>query len=105
MAKRQKYIGIKRNDTQAGKTALILSVISAAAFVVGMSISFMSDDGTGHLVGALGLGGFLIALYGCIYAIKNLSKKNQSHGFMYGGAITNGIMLLIWSAICLVGIK
>ncbi len=104
MAKKRKYSGIKKPEASEAKFALILGAVSAAAFLAGIIISYVFAGNAGLFTGAIGLGGFLVAVYGCIYALKGLAAKEKSHKLSYYAVILSGIMIIIWIATCFAGV-
>ena len=102
--KNRRYFAVKKNSKR-GKRSIILAAVSAAGFVFCVIASSLSGGEGASYIGAVGLGCALLALYGCILGLKELSMDEKSHKKPFAGAIASGVVFIIWMAIFITGIK
>lgn len=105
MKRAGRYYVVKKQESKTGKFAVILAIVSAAAFVYCIFDSaFRGGEGLTY-IGAIGLAAMLIALYGCILCFKELHRKKKGTRLLFAGAILCGTLFMVWAAAFVAGIK
>ena len=103
--KPQKFSVINEKEVVNGKTSIALAVISAALLAICIIVTILNSGEAPSYTGSIGLGAILLALYGCIISIKDLSERKNRMKITYFGAIFAGVMFLVWVTVILAGIK
>ena len=55
-------------------------------------------------MGGMSVCGTLLAVYGFIQGIHGLSHENRSHTYSKAGAVANGIIMIGWLGLYLMGV-
>ena len=105
MKSRRKYSVTKKSLSKDGRMSLILSLVSAAAFLFCITASAVSRGEGASYIGAAGLGAALLALYGCALGIKEFASPDSVYKKPYVGTILSGVVFIIWLAVFLNGVK
>ncbi len=100
----RRYVVVKDNSKRS-RMSFILAVVSAIGLAFSVIASLIEGGEGSSYIGAVGLGCALLALYGCIIGIEDLSAEKRMHGRLQVGVIASGIMFIIWIMIFLAGIK
>lgn len=104
MAKRQKYKFAKKEYAKKGVFSSGLAAVSLLLFVASCVLSLGFRGAAGVYVGGIALMAMLFSVYGFYTGLAGFSEKNCSHAFCIVGAIANGILMVIWLALFLVGV-
>ena len=104
MAKRQKYKFAKKEYAQKGILSTILAGVTLVLFVIAAFLSFCFRGAAGVFVGGIALMAMLLSVYGFYMGMSGFSEKKCSHVFCISGAIANGVLMVIWLALFLIGI-
>lgn len=105
MAKRYRYAFAKKKRGTAGKT-----VSSAGGcftgFICDCSFAGIFLQGQyGYIVGGISLCAMLLSVYGFAMGLKSFSEENRTHKAGMIGSIANGIIMIGWLGIFLMGIS
>lgn len=104
MAKRYRYAFAKQKEAEEGIFSLYLAGISFLLFLVALSISFLYGGNGGLAVGIISVLAALLSIYGFIVGLKSFSAKRRSHTFSTAGSIANGLIMVGWLALFLIGV-
>ena len=104
MAKEHKFKFAKKEYTQKGKISAALAGISLGLFVVACILSFALSGKAGIYVGGIALMAMLFSVYGFYEGLSGYSDKQGSHIFCTAGAIGNGVLMVVWLALFLIGV-
>ena len=105
MKKSRRYSVMKKSVSKRSRLSIWMAAVSACAFLFCIIVSALSEGRGTSYIGAVGLGSALLALYGCVLGIKELSSAENSYKKSYAGAIAGGVVFIIWLAIFLTGVK
>lgn len=103
--KRYKYAFTRKKHSQKGITASVFAAVSLGLFCVSSLCSLAFHGKGGMYLGAIGLLAIGISVYGFILGLRSFSEKNRDQLFCKIGAVGNGILMVIWLALFLVGIS
>ena len=100
MAKRYRYAFAKKREAQQGKLSAVLAAVSLVLFVTAVLLAFFLQGQYGYIVGAM-----LLSVYGFAMGLKSFSEENRTHKAGMIGSIANGIIMIGWLGIFLMGIS
>lgn len=106
MAKRYRYAFARQKEAEEGCLAAVLAGVSAALFVAALVISCVSGGkgAAGPVMGGMSVCAALLSVYGFIQGIRGLSHENRSHTYSKAGAVANGIIMIGWLGLYLMGV-
>ncbi|MDD3339538.1 MAG: hypothetical protein PHS82_11865 [Lachnospiraceae bacterium] len=104
MAKEHKYTFAQKVHSKSGRDSSIFAGISLLLFVAAAIISFAYKGKAGVYIGGIALMAMLFSVYGFIIGLRGFSEKNCAHTLCITGAISNGIIMVGWLALALIGI-
>lgn len=104
MAKRQKYKFAKKEYTRDGISSAIFAGITVFLFLADCMISLVLRGSAGIIAGGIALMAMLFSVYGFYIGLSGFSEKGTSHVFCILGSIVNGIMMVVWLALFLIGV-
>ena len=102
MAKRYRYAFAKKREAQQGKLSAVLAAVSLVLFVTAVLLAFFLQ---GYIVGGISLCAMLLSVYGFAMGLKSFSEENRTHKAGMIGSIANGIIMIGWLGIFLMGIS
>ena len=102
MAKRYRYAFAKKREAQQGKLS---AVLAAVLFVTAVLLAFFLQGQYGYIVGGISLCAMLLSVYGFAMGLKSFSEENRTHKAGMIGSIANGIIMIGWLGIFLMGIS
>ena len=109
MAKRYRYAFAKKREAQQGKLSAVLAAVLAAVslvlFVTAVLLAFFLQGQYGYIVGGISLCAMLLSVYGFAMGLKSFSEENRTHKAGMIGSIANGIIMIGWLGIFLMGIS
>ena len=105
MAKRYRYAFTKKREAQKGKLSAVLAVVSLVLFVTAGLLAFFLQVQYGYIVGGISLCAMLLSVYGFAMGLKSFSEENRLHRTSMVGSIANGIIMIGWLGIFLLGIS
>lgn len=104
MAKRYKYATTQKQESQEGKASTIFAGISFGLFLIAIIVSFAFRGNGGIYLGAIGVMAICFAIYGFIRGLRSFSEDDCSHTYCVIGSISNGIIVVGWLALFLIGV-
>ena len=105
MAKRYRYAFAKKREAQQGKLSAVLAAGSLVFFFVGGFVVIFLQGQYGYIVGGISLCAMLLSVYGFAMGLKSFSEENRTHKAGMIGSIANGIIMIGWLGIFLMGIS
>ena len=105
MAKRYRYAFAKKREAQQGKLSAVLAAVSLVLFVTAVLLAFFLQGQYGYIVGGISLCAMLLSVYGFAMGLKSFSEENRTHKAGMIGSIANGIIMIGWLGIFLMGIS
>lgn len=99
-----RYKFAKKEYAQKGILSSILAGATMALFIISCFLSFCFRGAAGVFLGGIALTAMLLSVYGFYMGLSGFSEKDCSHAFCISGAIANGVMMVIWLALFLIGI-
>lgn len=104
MAKRFSYSFAKKRQSEGGVTSTALAGISIVLFIIASIISFAMGGKGGLYLGAVGLIAICISVYGFGIGLRSFSKEDRSYTYSKVGSISNGVIMIGWLALFLIGV-
>ena len=105
MARRYRYAFAKKKEAQKGKLSTGLAAASLILFITAVLLAFFMNGEFGYIVGGVSLCAMLLSIYGCAMGLKSFSEENRTHRTSMIGSIANGIIMIGWLGIFLLGIS
>lgn len=105
MAKKNKYSFVKKKHSGQGIASTFFAGISFGIFCIGAVCALIFHGKGGLYLGAFGLIAIAFSIYGFIIGLKSFSEKNKDQLFCKIGAVGNGVLMVIWLALFLIGIS
>ncbi len=104
MARVKRYKFAKKTYAKNGKISAVLAVVCLALLLLASIVSFALRGNAGVFVGGIALMAMLLSVYGFYLGLKGFSEKNCSNLFCIIGAIANGLIMVGYLAIYLMGV-
>ena len=106
MAKRYRYAFARQKEAEEGCLAAVLAGVSIALFVASLIVScvFGGKGIAGPVMGGMCVCGTLLSVYGFIQGLKGMSHEKRRHTYSKIGAVANGIIMIGWLGIYLMGV-
>ena len=105
MAKRYRYAFVKKKEAGKGKLSTGLAAPSLLLFGAAVMTAFFLEGKLGFLVGGIGLFAMLLSVYGFIMGLSSFSEEDRNHKTSIIGSIANGIIMVGWLGIFLMGVS
>lgn len=105
MARRYRYAFAKKKEAQKGKLSTGLAAASLILFITAVLLAFFMNGEFGYIVGGVNLSAMLLSIYGFAMGLKSFSEENRTHRTSMIGSIANGIIMIGWLGIFLLGIS
>ena len=105
MARRYRYAFAKKKEAQKGKLSTGLTAASLILFITAVLLAFFMNGEFGYIVGGVSLCAMLLSIYGFAMGLKSFSEENRTHRTSMIGSIANGIIMIGWLGIFLLGIS
>ena len=105
MAKRYRYAFVKKQEARKGKLSTGLAAASLVLFLAAVMLACVFNGKMGYIVGGISLFAMLLSVYGFIMGLKSFSEENRTHKAGMIGSIANGIIMIGWLGIFLMGIS
>ena len=105
MARRYRYAFAKKKEAQKGKLSTGLAAASLIFFITAVLLAFFMNGEFGYIVGGVSLCAMLLSIYGFAMGLKSFSEENRTHRTSMIGSIANGIIMIGWLGIFLLGIS
>ena len=106
MAKRYRYAFARQKESEGGILSTALAAASLLMFLVDLILScmFMGEGIAGPIMGGVSVCGMLLSVYGFIQGLRSLARKNRRHTYSTAGAIANGVIMVGWLCLFLLGL-
>ncbi len=105
MARRYRYSFTRKKESFKGKLSVGLATASLCLFVGAVILAFgLDSESFGFLYGSIGLFAALLSAYGFFLGLSSFSEKNCKHRTGMIGSISNGVILVTWIGMFLLGI-
>ena len=105
MARRYRYAFAKKKEAQKAKLSTGLAAASLILFITAVLLAFFMNGEFGYIVGGVSLCAMLLSIYGFAMGLKSFSEENRTHRTSMIGSIANGIIMIGWLGIFLLGIS
>ena len=105
MARRYRYAFAKKKEAQKGKLSTGLAIASLILFAAAVLLDFFLKGNLGYIVGGISLFAMLLSIYGFAMGLLSFSEENRTHRTSMVGSIANGIIMIGWLGIFLMGIS
>ena len=105
MAKSYRYAFVKKKEAGKGKLSTGLAAASLLLFGAAVMTAFFLEGKLGFLVGGIGLFAMLLSVYGFIMGLSSVSEEDRNHKTSIIGSIANGIIMVGWLGIFLMGVS
>ncbi len=107
MAKRYRYAFAQQKQAEGGIYSVVLAVISFILFLAAVSVSFFLQEYviSQALIGGISVCAMLLAIYGFFMGLFSFSAQDRSHSLCTAGAIANGLLMVGWLGLYLMGIS
>lgn len=105
MAKRYRYTFAQQKQAEGGIYSVVLAVVSFILFLAAVAVSFFLQEYviSQALIGGISICAMLMALYGFIMGMVSFSAKDRIHSLCTAGAIANGLIMVGWLGLYLLG--
>lgn len=104
MAKRTMYSFMEKQHSKKGKLSTLVAAISYVLFFIMVLISYITKGQAGLYAGAVGLSAMLLSIYGFVLGLRSFQETNCLHRYSKVGSILNGLALVGWLSLLLIGI-
>ena len=104
MKRRYKYAFTKKDETEGGFASVVFAVCSLILFLAASCISFMWEGNAESWIGAFGVMAILFSICGFYIGIKSFQEKDKNYRLSVLGAMANGICVVGWLALFLMGV-
>lgn len=104
MAKRYRYAFAKKKESSLGKVSIGTAAASPVLFLAAILVAFIRNGDGGVLTGGFCIFAMLLSIYGFIQGLRSFSVINSSHRFSIIGSIANGILMVTWLGLFLIGV-
>lgn len=104
MARRYRYAFAKKKEAGKGKLSTALAAASFLLFVAAVLLTLFLNKGYGFIVGSVCLFAMLLSAYGFIMGLLSFSEENRKHRTSLIGSIANGVIMVMWLGLFLMGI-
>ncbi len=105
MASKRRYVFAEQNASKGGKFSIRLAVLSGAAFLACVIISFASGGKAGPFVGGIALAATLLSVYGFYVGMKSFGEQNVSPALSVIGSIASGVIMVGWITLFMTGLR
>ncbi len=105
MAKRYRYAFARQREAEGGTLSLGLAGVSVLLFVIALTLSCLYQGAgiSGPIMGGISVCSALLALYGFIQGMRSISRGNRRHLYGTAGSIANGLIVIGWLGLYLMG--
>lgn len=106
MAKRYRYAFAQQKQAEGGVYSVVLAVLSFVLFLAAVAVSFFGQEYVASqvVIGGISVGAALLAIYGFFMGMISFSAKDRIHSLCTAGAIANGLLMVGWLGLYLIGI-
>ena len=107
MAKRFSYAFAQQKQAEGGVYSVVLAVVSFVLFLAAVAVSFFLQEYviSQALIGGISICAMLLAVYGFFMGMFSFSAENRIHSMCTAGAIANGLLMVGWLGLYLIGVS
>ncbi len=105
MARRYRYAFVKKKEASRGKLSIGCAAGSLLLFVAAVVVSMILKGKYGFIVGGVCIFAGLVSCYGFLMGLSGFSEENCKHRTCIVGSIVNGIIVVGWVALYLLGVR
>lgn len=102
--KKYTYSFAKKKPSPESIFSSILALISLLLFLIAAIVSGVFGGNGGIYLGAIGLAAIAISIYGFWVGLKSFSIPDCNYRYSKIGSVANGIFMIGWFALFLVGV-
>lgn len=104
MKRRYKYAFTRQEGTEGGYASVLFAALSLITFLAAAGISVFYKGNAESWLGALGVMAILFSGYGFYIGLESFREKDKNYKNSVFGSLSNGILLVGWLALFLIGI-
>lgn len=104
MARRYRYAFAKKEEARKGKLSVGLAAASFLLFLTAVALAYLLEGSLGYIVGGIGLFAMLLSVYGFIMGLASFSEVKRNHRTSIIGSIANGVIMVGWLGLFLMGV-
>lgn len=104
MAKRYRYAFVKKKEAKKGKLSAGLAAASLTLFAAAVLMAYFMEGRFGFVVGGICLFAALLSVYGFLAGLMSFSEENRNHKTSIIGSIANGVIMVGWLGLYLMGV-
>ena len=105
MARRYRYAFAKKKEAGKGKLSVGRAIASFLLFFTAVGLSFFLEGKYGFVVGGVSIFALLLSAYGFFMGLSSFSEENRKHQTSIAGSIINGMILVGWIGLFLMGVR
>ena len=105
MASKRRYVFAEQKASKGGKFSIKLAVLSGAAFLACVIISFIKQGKAGPFVGGIAISAALLSIYGFYVGMKSFGEPDVSPSASIIGSIASGVIMVGWITLFLTGLQ
>ena len=107
MAKRYRYAFAQQEQAEGGIYSVVLAAVSFVLFLADVAVSFFLQEYviSQALIGGISICAALLAVYGFFMGMISFSAENKTHTMCAAGAIANGLLMVGWLGLYLIGVS
>lgn len=105
MAKKKTYTFYEDRQAKSGITSMVLGVPALVLLLLLLWVSWFLKGSGGPALGAFGFASAVLSFCGLVCGLASFREQHARHTFSKAGSILNGVVLLIWVFIILVGLS
>lgn len=102
--KKFKYKVLKKKHSARGILSSVLAGISLLLFLASLFCSLVFHGNGGLYLGAMGLIAIVLSVYGFILGLQSLGERERDLLYCKVGALGNGVLMVVWLALFLMGL-
>lgn len=104
MARRYRYTFAKRKEAERGIWSVGLAVGSILLFLLAVLWSDLTKQKYGFVTGGISIFAGMLSAYGFYLGLSGFSEKDRKHRTCVVGSIANGIILVFWVGLYMLGL-
>lgn len=81
-----------------------MAAASLVLFVAAILVAFVRDGNGGVITGGICIFAMLLSVYGFIQGLRSFSIEHTAHRFSIIGSIANGMIMVSWLGLFLIGV-
>lgn len=102
--RKRRYSFLEHNENKRSVRSLRLTGVSAVILVILLIIGSSTEGKAGLAAGAFGLIAAVFSLIAFIFGVQALSRQEGKQQLAIVSTTLSGVLLIIWTGICLLGL-